>query len=155
MSEATTLSAALESVDVGPAWHGPAVQEALKGVTPEQASAKPVDGAHSIWELVLHMTSWLRYTAGVLRGEDGAFEDAYRDWPPAPDAADGEAWQQACRELEGALQETRELMVHCDDARLREPVPGRDFPLKVLLHGIIHHTVYHVGQIALLKKAMG
>ena len=40
----------------GDAWHGPSVLELLDGVTAHQAAAHPIAGAHSIWELVLHLS---------------------------------------------------------------------------------------------------
>ncbi|PYQ46578.1 MAG: hypothetical protein DMF78_26090 [Acidobacteria bacterium] len=51
-SEIERLEAQLEAAFEGPAWHGPSVLEALDGVTAEGASAHPLTGAHSIWELV-------------------------------------------------------------------------------------------------------
>ena len=48
---------------VGEAWHGPAVLEILKGVSAEQALARPLDGGHSIWELALHIEAWVRACA--------------------------------------------------------------------------------------------
>jgi hypothetical protein len=47
----------------GDAWHGPAVLEVLQGVTARAAASKPIPGAHSIWELVLHIAAW----DGVIR----------------------------------------------------------------------------------------
>lgn len=40
------------------------------------------------------------------------------------------------------------------DARLSETVPGRAFDFYFLLHGVVQHSLYHAGQIALLKKAI-
>src|SRR5215471_1218833 len=40
------------------AWHGPSLMSALEGVSPEGASKHPIGGAHSIWELVHHVSSW-------------------------------------------------------------------------------------------------
>lgn len=48
---AEQLARALE----GEAWHGLSVLEVLAGITAEQAAAHPIAGAHSIWELVLHL----------------------------------------------------------------------------------------------------
>ena len=42
----------------GQAWHGPSLLSLLAGVTAEQAAAHPVPGAHSIWELTLHIAAW-------------------------------------------------------------------------------------------------
>ena len=42
----------------GEAWHGPALRNLLDGVTDEQAKARPIRGAHSILELVVHVGTW-------------------------------------------------------------------------------------------------
>ena len=55
MSRARHLGSSLERTVTGPMWHGPALAEVLDGVTAEQAAAHPVKGAHSIWEIVLHV----------------------------------------------------------------------------------------------------
>jgi uncharacterized damage-inducible protein DinB len=52
----------------GEAWHGPSVMEAIDGVTADVARAHPIAGAHSIWELVLHLAATYRL---VLRRVDG------------------------------------------------------------------------------------
>ena len=44
----------------GEAWHGPAVLEALADVSVEEAEAHPIPGAHSIWEIVLHLAATYR-----------------------------------------------------------------------------------------------
>jgi len=49
----------------GESWHGPSVREVLAGVSAEDAAAHPIPGAHSIWEIVLHLTGG--YNLGLLR----------------------------------------------------------------------------------------
>jgi hypothetical protein len=44
----------------GDPWYGAAIMEVLEGITHQQAAARPIPGAHNIWELVLHMTGWVR-----------------------------------------------------------------------------------------------
>ena len=51
----------------GPAWHGPSVLEALEGVSAEDAAEHPIEGAHSIWELVLHLIGTYRLVLRRLR----------------------------------------------------------------------------------------
>jgi hypothetical protein len=53
--ELSRLDEQLRRCFEGEAWHGPAVLEALHGVSAEEAGAHPVPGAHSIWELTLHL----------------------------------------------------------------------------------------------------
>jgi uncharacterized damage-inducible protein DinB len=155
MSEATTIAAMLKSVVDGPAWHGPSVMELVESVSADQAKRKPIKGAHSMWELLLHMTAWQEYALEVVDGNDAAPLEGEADWPPVPDPPSESAWDTTKRKFEGGMRELRERIIHLDDARLHGTVPRRDFPLKVLLHGLIHHNLYHGGQIALLRKAIG
>src|SRR5947207_15275724 len=60
MRETERIVDQLNRAFVGEAWHGPAVLEVLKGVTAEQATARPFAGGHSIWELALHIEAWVR-----------------------------------------------------------------------------------------------
>ena len=55
--ELKRLEEQLRRAHEGEAWHGPSLLEALAGVSAEQAAARPIAGAHSIWELVLHLGS--------------------------------------------------------------------------------------------------
>ena len=41
------------------------------------------------------------------------------------------------------------------DAGLHEKVPGRNYNFYFLFHGVVQHSLYHAGQIALLKKMVG
>ena len=154
MSEATTISAMLKSTSHGPAWHGSSVMEVLEGVSVSQATQKPLPGAHGIWEILLHMIAWQEYTLNVANGADGAALQGDADWPPLPAKHAEDEWETAQRHFEGGGQEIRELIMHFDDAKMHETVRGREFPMKVLLHGIVHHNLYHCGQIALLKKGL-
>ena len=41
-----------------------------------------------------------------------------------------------------------------DEALLDEKPKGQEYSFYFLLQGILHHDLYHLGQIALLKKAL-
>src|SRR5260370_363081 len=74
----------------GDPWHGPSTVALLAGVTAEEAAAHPVAGAHSIWELVLHMTAWQNEVRKRLAGKPATFPSE-GDWrQPAECSAD--AW---------------------------------------------------------------
>jgi uncharacterized damage-inducible protein DinB len=144
----------------GDPWHGPPLLQILDGVTPDQAAARPVRGAHSIWELVLHITAWKNEVRRRVNG-GAAGEPEEGDWPmvgePSP-----ERWSEALTLLEGAhqrlvadiqtLRESR-LLEPTNDPRQRELGSGVSY--YVLLHGVAQHDVYHAGQIGILKRALG
>jgi uncharacterized damage-inducible protein DinB len=136
----------------GNAWHGPALNDLLSGVTAAMASAKPVADAHSIREIVLHIAAWQRAAVRMLRGESVDLNEQ-EDWP-APFGSDNESWRHAVDQLRATHSELDSAIAALDDARLSDPIAARDYNVYFLLHGIIQHGLYHGGQIALLKKGL-
>ena len=151
MSETSTLQGILRSAASGPAWHVPSVAQLLEDITAEQAASHPLANAHSIWELLLHMDAWQSFALRTCEGHDTPMLDGDADWPPVSDTSDA-AWSATKDAFAKHAKQISACLDSWDDAKLRESVPGREFPFKVLLHGVAHHNLYHAGQIALLKK---
>ena len=103
MTETERIADQLNRAFVGDAWHGPAVLEILKGVTAEQAKARPFAAAHSIWELALHIEAWTRACRRRLQGERAELSEA-EDWP-ALIGSDKEAWEQTRQSIKQAHEE--------------------------------------------------
>jgi uncharacterized damage-inducible protein DinB len=138
----------------GDAWHGPAVLETLQGVTAEQAHAYPIAGAHSIWEVVLHLSGTYGIVLRRLRG-DGAPIRPAEDWPLVPPATEA-SWQEAVGALRRVNAELRDAVRAFPAARLDQPlVPDPPYTAYTQFIGITQHDLYHAGQISLLKRALG
>lgn len=154
MSEIDSIDDQLRRAFEGDAWHGPAVRALLTEVTAARAAARPLRGVHSIWEIVRHISTWKkvvrRRLQGVVIGELLAAED----WPVVQDM-DEEAWSKTLQELEQEHRALRDTIARLDDGCLAEIVPGKNYSVYVMLHGVIQHDLYHAGQIALLKKTQG
>jgi uncharacterized damage-inducible protein DinB len=163
MNEIDAIVDELQREYGGDAWYGSPLREILQGVTAAHAAARPVKDAHSIWELVLHITGWKREVASRMQGRP-AGEPAEGDWPDPPrdgDATDAR-WADALEKLHQAQVALISAATQLNPARLHAPViDPRNRPLGtgvshyVTLHGIAQHDVYHAGQIAILKKALG
>ncbi len=149
-SETRRLHDQLRRAFDGAAWHGPAVQEVLAGVTGGQAGARPVADAHSIWELVLHITAWEKAALRMLEGEAVDLPTA-EDWP-APAAPTDDAWQRTLASLAAVHAALLDAVSRLPDARLGDIAPGREYSIYFLLHGVVQHALYHAGQIAVLRK---
>lgn len=130
------------------AWHGPSVKEALDGISAGQASKK-LENTHSIIELVGHMTAWRRYVVKKLEGDPAYAVSDEMNFPQTFD------WAHAVAQLEDSQSELLAALEKTSDAKLDQPVPGltSDRTYYQLLHGIIHHDLYHAGQILLIKRA--
>lgn len=139
-------------------WHGPSFRSALDGLTAGDAAARPVAGAHSVWEIVLHVTVWM--DAGAQRLDRRAYVDPPADWPATPDPADDAAWRDALRALDDAYHalSARVGRLAADD--LDGPIAGAPTEtlggtVDELVSGLTQHLVYHGGQVALLRRALG
>lgn len=157
MGEARRIADQLRRAFHGQAWHGPAVLELLADVTAARAAARPLDGAHSIWELVLHVGAWEDVACRWLAGEIPAFPHLMgtpADWPAVADSSEA-AWKRTVEALRARHDELVALVQALPDERLKEQVAGREYSLYFLLHGLTQHAIYHAGQMALAKKAAG
>lgn len=150
-SEAKRIQDQLKRSLAGTAWHGPAVLELLADIDAVKAAARPITGAHSIWELSLHIAAWNKAAVRRLSGDRAELPDE-ENFPPVNDTSD-EAWQRTLDLLRSNHRELHEAISGLDDARLDQPILEGMSSVYVTLHGVIQHNIYHAGQIALLKKA--
>ena len=153
MQQTEMIADQLERAYRGDAWHGSSVRVILEDVDAAQAAARPLAEAHSIHEIVLHMTAWTREITRRLR-TGIARDPEMGDWPDA----DG-AWDAAVAALDAAHAELLAAIRALKPAELGERIgDARDRALGsgvsryVTLHGLVQHHAYHAGQISLLKK---
>lgn len=151
MKETGRIEDQLKRAFHGEAWHGPAVKEALEGVTPDTAAQRPVKEAHSIWELVHHVAAWVDIVRRRVQGEVFNVTDDM-NFPPVTDTSQT-AWTESLRRMEAAETELRKTILGLPESRLKVPALEGAPTVYILLHGAIQHSLYHAGQIVLLKKA--
>jgi uncharacterized damage-inducible protein DinB len=151
MTEINRIVDQLKRAFDGEAWHGPAVLETLEGITAGQAAGRPFHGAHNIWELVLHIAAWESACRRRLGGDRAQLSGA-EDWPKVADT-DEQTWGQAKEALRQAHEELCNAVSELDESRLDQPILEGMSSVYVTLHGVIQHSLYHAGQIAILKKA--
>jgi uncharacterized damage-inducible protein DinB len=149
MREIDRIDAQLQRVLHGPAWHGPALHELLRGIDGTDAFMRPPHVAHTIHELVLHIIVWLEVVARRLTGE-AADPLPEQDWPIAEHGQ--LAWSDVLYRLDEAERRVRETMRKLDDAALERTVVGQSYDTYTMLHGVVQHTAYHSGQIAIVKR---
>ena len=162
MSKIQRIVDQLQRAFDGDAWSGPSLGATLQGLSAEQAATQVLPTAHSIWGIVLHLTTWICTVQQRIQ-EDRLIEvsDA-TDWPAVPPTADAAAWQQALAALRQAHAELLTAVAELPAADLdrhlgssRDRPQGAGVSYYVMLHGLAQHNLYHAGQIGLLRKAAG
>jgi uncharacterized damage-inducible protein DinB len=152
MSESARIAKLLRHAFAGDAWHGDSVLELLAGVSAATAANHPIPPAHSIWELVLHIAAWDEaVNRRIVTGKAISLSDE-QDFPPVREGSEA-AWKQALEHLRQTHEQLVQTVEALPDSRLDERVPGKNYSLYFMLHGVTQHELYHAGQIAILKKA--
>lgn len=141
-----------KAVHNGEPWYGDDITSKLDGVTDDTAFIRPVEGVHSIAEVVAHMTYWRMSLISRLK-RDASFkasvesDDNWRD----PSVLRVEGWTRIREAFETSQQIIIELLSRQPAEILdTEYEKGRTFDY--LVEGIIDHDVYHLGQIGLIRK---
>ncbi len=154
------LSSQVELAHDGPTWHGASLAENLRGVTAEQAASRPIPEAHSIWEIVLHLTAWTGEVARRLRTGDPRLPES-GDWPEVGLVSDA-GWTRAVEALQAEHRELAKSAARFGEDRWSHQVGAAlDAPLgtgvsyAAMVAGLVQHDAYHGGQIGLLRKALG
>ncbi len=151
MNELASHLKQIQKAFEGEAWHGPSLLEALDGVDSHMAKRRHVHGVHSIWEIALHTVAWKRAVTHWLESKEFTVEEA--DNFPKPEEGDDIEWEHVLNELKVAQAELLAVVARLPNEKLYESPPGRQTVYSDYLFGIVHHDLYHAGQIALLKKA--
>ena len=152
-NELKMYAAQLNENFAGEPWFGRNIQAILKEINEDIAYQKP-NGQHSILELLYHMINWRLFTINRLEKSSAtvkSFEE--NDWQVL-DHQDKSLWQKGIEQLNDTQQRLLNLINTMKDEDLQSPVHERDYENKTLINGIIQHDIYHLGQIAYIKKML-
>ena len=141
----------------GPAWHGPSLRAALRGVSADEAAWRAGADRPTIWELALHAAYTKHRVVGRLLAPAPAFaRKLARAWWPQPDAEASvhpeAAWRRDLDVLHQSHRRLVEAVAEVPIARLLARRRGSQRLLGAEVAGVALHDVYHAGQIRLLRR---
>ena len=154
MSESSRLADQIRRAFEGEAWHGDSVIEILADVRAATAAGRPIQSAHTIWELVLHVAAWDDAVCRRAAGAVVSLSDS-QNFPPVRDTSEA-AWQSAIERLKATHEQLVKVVSEFPDSRLGQQVQGKSQPYYTFFYmfsGIVQHELYHAGQMVMLKKA--
>jgi uncharacterized damage-inducible protein DinB len=138
-----------------PAWHGPNLRGALRGLSVEQAAWRPGPDRNCIWQIALHCAYWKYAVRRRVLGEGkrGSFPRGPSNWPRLPARRDQSSWKADLALVDEQHRLLRETVASLRAARLGER-RGQSTVTR-LIYGIAAHDIYHAGQVRLLIKLSG
>jgi uncharacterized damage-inducible protein DinB len=147
--ELTELAEQYRAATVKGAWYGPALAEMLEKISPAMAMKAPVAEANSIAALLQHILLWNERARNTSENNPLPNWEAERDWaePELPWAELLPRWNNSRNLLEEHIR-------YFPVEQLAKQVPGRNYSYEKLLTGIVQHTIYHAGQIAMIMGTL-
>jgi len=145
LSETLRIADAYRAVTIQGAWYGPTVAELLAKISAEEATKAPVAGGHSISELLQHLLLWNERARKTVEGQPMPKWEAEKEWAEA-----AIPWNELVARWKQSRDLLEERIRRFPVADLVKQVPGRAYAYEELLPGIVQHTIYHSGQIAMV-----
>lgn len=140
----------LQNTFNGAAWHGASIMEILNKIDASQAFQSS-EHIHRICELVQHIIAWRKFAIKRLEG-DHTYEVSQQENWKVFSVQNEEAWESIKSELADGQTALLKALQKINDEFLDEEVDGKGYDYYTLIHGVIHHDLYHLGEIALLAR---
>ncbi|MEW6468110.1 MAG: DinB family protein [Bacteroidota bacterium] len=142
----------LRHVHFGGNWTASCMKDILKDVTWQQATMK-VQNLNTIAALVFHTNYYVCVVMRALKGEPLNAHDKYSfDVPPI---ASQEDWEKLKEKAWADAETVARLIEQLPDNELGEDFAHPKYGTWYRnLGGLIEHTHYHLGQMALIKKML-
>ena len=152
--EAQAIIKNLENTLSGQPWFGRAIYEILKEVDESKVQIKPNNTEHSMLELLWHMNTWAEFCLMQLQNasQAGIKKVQAMDWRNIDPKTN--SWKKGMAQLKKVHAQIISILKKKDDAFLSEMVNLRTFNYRFMLNGLIQHNIYHLGQIAYLRKML-
>ena len=144
----------LQNILSGEPWFGRPIYSLLEEVDTSKVYTKPNKNSHSLAELLYHLITWAEFTLKSLEraGEDEVRAIEKLDWRKIDTTV--HTWEKGLNELKSVHEKIMIVIKDKSDEFLSEKVEFRKYNFRVLLNGLIQHNIYHIGQIAYVKKLL-
>jgi uncharacterized damage-inducible protein DinB len=118
------------------------VNQALEGLTAEQAMWRDSSGNHSIGQLAYHLLFWNKQQLAKFAGQpqdkfSGNNEDTFTQFDQA-------RWNQTISSLDSVLTACEKVIETANEAQLKEWAP--------VIANMSTHNAYHTGQVLYIRK---
>tara|TARA_Y100000385_G_C12805469_1_gene513719 strand:+ start:85 stop:459 length:375 start_codon:yes stop_codon:yes gene_type:complete len=109
----------------------------------------------TIAHLVQHMISWQNFVVLKLKGnrEFNIELGSEEDWPKK-EISTKEEWVSLIDKLTSQNKEISNHLMNIDEEYLSAKAPAVEYSNHFMIDGIIHHNLYHLGQIGLMNSIL-
>jgi uncharacterized damage-inducible protein DinB len=134
------------------AWFGDTYMEKLADVTEKEAFTPPMKGVHTIAELVAHVIYWRSPVIKKLKGDKdyAASVDSPGNWQTLEQLKE-KGWKNLLQEFAESQKQLLAALKNAKPEFFKEEYSSGN-SWDYVTEGIVQHDIYHLGQLALVKK---
>lgn len=142
----------VDSNFAGRGWQGATLLGSLRGVSATEATYRPANSLHCIWNYILHAAYWKYAVHRRLGSGAPDFPRAPANWPALPEPTLRNLRRDVAL-LKEQHERLRDTVAAFPPSRLdRVPEGARRWTAAQLIYGVAAHDAYHTGQVQMLKR---
>lgn len=144
----------LKDIQSGLTWYDDNFDKKLEPITDEKAFERPIPQVHSVAELVSHIWVWGNDTIKKLNGQKSNLTiESPENWK-GNEELKKIGWKKLKSDLKKSQRELTDFLADKTDDYLENNKYDGKYSLKYMVEGIIHHDLYHLGQIGTTIKLL-
>jgi len=146
----------LFEIQKGKVWIGRSYKNILNEIDEHSAFIRPLEDLHSVAEIISHLTLWRNEAILKIRtGKGSKTDDCEENWL-TNERLKAKGWAKIKAEYDQSLSELTSLLKKKNDSFLNEEYYDTDFKgtytYLFLMNGMLHHDIYHLGQLGIINK---
>ena len=146
----------LKDIQNGSIWIGSSYERKLNAINEDLVFKRPIKDMHSIAEIISHLTLWRDETILKIRtGTGRKTDDCEENWLTNAQLKP-KGWTKIKTEYDNSLSKLIALLKDKDDLFLKKEYYDTDYKgnyeYRFLINGMLHHDIYHLGQLGMIIK---
>ncbi|MFC4634633.1 DinB family protein [Dokdonia ponticola] len=148
----------LEAINYKSLWLGANVMDKIEGISNHTAFTRPIPELHSVAEIIGHLIALNIDVINKIKGYLSLQQVYQPDHWRSNQELKTIGWKQLKEDYEKSILSLIILLKDKDDSFLEKTYTEDNhksrYPFEYALEGIIHHILYHLGQIGIIIKLL-
>ena len=146
----------LKEIQQGKPWIGSSYESKLERLDESMVFVQSIEGMHSIAEIFSHCTFWRQEALLKIKTGKGSKKDSFEENWEQIRKLKTKGWKTIKLEYKESLTELLKILEQKNDNFLDQKYYDTDFegtyPYRFLIEGMLHHDIYHLGQLGIIIK---
>ena len=147
-----------KEIQDGQVWLNVSYKKKLDLLNENNFFSRPIPDLHSVAELISHLTFWRQEAILKIKTRKGLLTDESEENWLTNEQLKKIGWDKIKTDYDNSLTEIINLLQQKDDSFLNETYYDNDYKnyykYFFLIEGMLHHDIYHLGQIGMLTKLL-